>query len=125
MKRIAKCSEWHYQKAIFDYARLRVNQIPEWGMLFAIPNGGSRHPVEAARLKATGVKRGVPDMFLPVPKGKWHGLFIELKSDKGGMSLEQRAWMDALRALGYYALVCFGADAAIERIEGYLRGDLA
>ena len=50
--------------------------------MFHIPNGGSRNKLEASNLKKQGVKAGVPDLFLPVGRGSYHGLFIELKSAK-------------------------------------------
>ena len=57
---------------------------PELRLLHAIPNGGKRLKSEAARLQAMGVKPGVPDLCLPVPRGKYHGLYIELKRLYGG-----------------------------------------
>jgi hypothetical protein len=63
-------------------------------MLFAIPNGGARHKAIAGKLRAEGVRAGVPDICLPVPRGEYHGLFIELKRPKGGhVSEEQEAWI--------------------------------
>lgn len=52
---------------------------PELSMLYAVPNGGRRDKAEAAHLKRQGVRAGVPDLCLAVPKGKYHGLYIELK----------------------------------------------
>lgn len=89
-------------------------------MLYAIPNGGHRHPATAAKLKAEGVKRGVPDLCLPVPRGGFNGLYLEMKADGGRPTVEQRAWIDALRELGYRAEVCVGWDAARETIKAYL-----
>lgn len=88
-----------------------------------VPNGGSRHPAEAARLKAQGVKAGVPDLCVPVAAGGYHGLFVEMKAVKGGrVSAKQAEWLRLLRRQGYAAWVCKGADAAIACIEGYLEG---
>ena len=75
----------------------------------------------AARLKAAGVKSGVPDICLPVPRAGYHGLYIELKRQKGGrISPEQTEWIDALIKQGYCAAVCRGWEAAREEILRYL-----
>ena len=90
-------------------------------LLFAIPNGGHRSKKTAGKLKAEGVKSGVPDLFLPVPGGPWHGLFIEMKRAKGGReSAEQTAWISTLRAMNYRVEVCAGAAQAIDIISDYL-----
>ena len=44
-------------------------------LLFAIPNGGKRSPVTGSILKAEGVRRGIPDLMLAIPRGNYHGLF--------------------------------------------------
>ena len=94
---------------------------PELGLLYAIPNGGKRAIKTAVALKKQGVKRGVPDMCLPVPRGGFNGLYIELKRVKGGtVSDEQREWIAALNTQGYKAIICHGAEEAIEQIRGYL-----
>ena len=75
---------------------------PELRLLHAIPNGGKRDIRTAAMLKAEGVKPGVPDICLPVPRGGKHGLYIELKRRKGGtVSKAQEAWIRALMAQGF------------------------
>ena len=61
---------------------VKTNIHPELAMLYAVPNGGRRDKAEAAHLKMQGVKAGVPDLCLAVPKGKYHGLYIELKVEK-------------------------------------------
>jgi hypothetical protein len=85
---------------------------------FAIPNGGNRNIITARKLKAEGVKPGVPDLFFPSLK-----LFIELKRTKGGaVSKEQRFWSDRLGASGYRVAVCRGAEEALTIIEGHING---
>lgn len=91
------------------------------GLLFAIPNGGKRHPKVAAEMKREGVRSGVPDMLLPVPAGGYHGLFIEMKRQKGGrVSPEQKQWLEYLQAAGYLAVVCKGFEEARGVITDYL-----
>jgi VRR-NUC domain len=94
-------------------------RVPE-SALFAIPNGGSRHMVEAANLKAEGVRPGVPDLFLSVPAGGLSGFFIELKSVAGRASPEQVGFVASAKMRGYRAEIIFGSDAAIAAIRDYL-----
>jgi hypothetical protein len=113
--------EHEEQKALFKWARLTEKHIPELALLFAIPNGGHRHKAVAAKLRAEGVRAGVPDLFLPVACGIFHGLFIELKA-KGGRTTEtQGEWLQALWSRGYCTAVCYGWEAAKDEIEEYLR----
>ena len=68
-----------------------------------------------------GVKAGVPDLFMPVARGGFHGLFIEMKRSAGGrLSDAQNEWIDRLRAEGYLAEVCAGWEAARETVLEYL-----
>lgn len=114
-------SEEEEQAALFEWAAWKLQRWPELGLLFHIPNGGLRNKVTAAKLKNVGVKAGVPDLFLPVARGDWHGLFIEMKRRKGGkLSPLQVDWIEALGRQGYKTVVCFGADAAEAAIEDYL-----
>lgn len=109
------------QIALFRWAAWQANSTPELRLLYHVPNGGSRHKAEAARLKAAGVKSGVPDICLPVPRAGYHGLYIELKRQKGGrISPEQTEWIAALIKQGYCAAVCRGWEAAREEILRYL-----
>lgn len=101
---------------------MHESRLPELGMLFHTPNGGNRNVITAKKLKAEGVKPGVPDLCLPVPRGGYHGLFIEMKRQKGGVvSPEQKAWLQALNALGYRAEVCKGAAEAWDVIREYVQ----
>lgn len=96
-------------------------RVVTWAKWQPRPNGGSRHRVEAARLKAEGVKRGMPDLFLAIPCEGHHGLFIEMKRKKGGrVSDAQNVMIDRLNAEGYQTCVCYGADEAITAIKTYL-----
>ena len=114
-------TEAQEQETLFAWARMQEGKYPELALLHAIPNGGSRHPVEAKHLKAQGVKAGVPDICLPVARQGYHGLYIELKRMKGGrVSEAQQKWMDDLRDQGYKAEVCHGFDEARREIVVYL-----
>jgi hypothetical protein len=109
------------QKALFDWAYYQCGKTPELALLYAIPNGGKRAKAGAGKLKAEGVKAGVPDICLPVPCGKYHGLYIELKAEGGRASDSQRSWMAALAAQQYRVHLCIGWHAAKAVIEEYLR----
>lgn len=108
------------QVALFRWAEYQVKARPELSLLFAIPNGGHRHPATAAKLKAEGVKAGVPDICLPVAKGEYHGLFIELKAGRNKPTPTQVQWHARLSYEGYRVTVCWGWEAAREAIEEYL-----
>ena len=109
------------QKAIFEWIGYNIGRFPEMELCLHIPNGGYRNPREAHNLRLQGVKSGVPDLFLPVARGGWHGLFIELKRQKGGrLSEDQKAWIDALNEQHYYATVAQGAEEACDVIFKYL-----
>ena len=109
------------QVALFHWARLMSNRWPLLQTMFAVPNGGARHIAVARKLKAEGVSAGVPDIFLPVPTDKYHGLFIEMKRTKGGrVSIDQKWWIDNLRINGYRVEVCEGCAEATKVITEYL-----
>ena len=112
------------QEALMDWANRASGKWPELALLFHIPNGGSRNEIEAAHLRRQGVKAGVPDLCLPVARGGCHGLYIELKRRQGGrISPNQSAWLMALNAQGYAAVVCNGWESAKNEIERYLEGE--
>ena len=87
---------------------------------FAIPNGGHRDIRVAVKLKSEGVKSGIPDIFIPIARGKVHGLFIEMKSKKGRASEKQNLMIGRLKEKGYEVKICFGFDDAKKTIEEYL-----
>ena len=116
-------SEATEQAALFNWARKAREEYPEVGLLFHIANGGTRNHVEAMHLKEQGVKAGVPDLCLPVPRGNYHALYIEMKrADGGRVSDDQRVWLNALNSVGNKAVVCHGYVEARETILNYLRG---
>jgi len=108
---------------LFNWAMYATVKWPELDLLYHIPNGGSRNKIEAAHLKAQGVKKGVPDLFLPVAKQGYHGLYIEMKRQKKGvLSADQKQWIENLRKQGYRVEVCKGFQSAADVIEDYLKG---
>ena len=90
-------------------------------LIYAHMNGIRTTPGNAIKHKAAGAKKGIPDLFLPVPMNEFHGLYIEMKRARGGtVSPEQKVWISLLKQQGYEAIVCRGADEAKQAIENYL-----
>lgn len=113
-------SEANEQEAVMIWAAHNLWKYPCLRWLFHIPNGGYRNAAEAVHFKRLGVKAGVPDLFLPHPSNGYHGLFIEMKSEKGRPSALQKEWAEWLNKSGYMAVVCYGAGNAINTLEAYL-----
>jgi len=95
---------------------------PDLKLLYHVPNERRCTPQQGAMLKAMGVKSGVPDLCLPVARGAYHGLYIELKStSKSARASEAQIWwIEELLAHGYAAIVCKGFDAAVEALTAYM-----
>ena len=115
-------TEAQEQAALMEWAHLSATRLPGVELLFHIPNGELRDKATAVRLKAQGVSAGVPDLCLPVARGGYHGLWLELKraDHSNHPSALQHAWMARLECEGYRVHVCYGAAAAIDAIEKYL-----
>lgn len=111
------------QIALFQWSKLAQGKHPELSLLHSIPNGGKRNAREASRLKQEGALAGVSDIFLPVARGGYHGLYIELKVKGGKPSDNQKWWIEQTSKQGYYSVVCWGWVEAKEVIEGYLGGE--
>lgn len=113
-------AEHQHQVALFQWADVSQQRYPELAELFAVPNGGLRNAVVGAKLKAEGVKRGIPDIFLDVPRGKYHGFRAELKIDGGELSDEQESRLMILQARGYHADVYYGWESVRDALCRYL-----
>ena len=113
-------SEFSEQVEVMDWARSNQNTYPDLKYLFHIPNGGFRDVITGSRMKRAGVKKGVPDLFLPMGNHLWHGLWIEMKSVKGVQSDEQIDWENFLERQGYKAVVCYTGKEAIKVLHDYL-----
>jgi len=122
MPRLPTPTESDEQITLFQWVELQKRKYPELELLYHIPNGGHRHKTTAIRLKAEEVKPGVPDLCLPVARGAYHGLYIELKAGKNGTTDNQDRWLQALTDNGYFTAVCHGWEAATKVIQNYLKG---
>lgn len=99
----------------------RIRHFHPDTLAFAIPNGGKRDPKEAVRLKKEGVLAGVPDVCVAEPRGTWHGLYIEMKRQKGGkVSPEQQQIHDKLVKRGYKVVVAEGVEPAYKAFLEYI-----
>ena len=113
-------TEHDLQVSVFEeFELLSRNEIPELKLAFAIPNGGFRGWNAGKKLKAEGVKRGVPDIFIPVSRNNYHGLFIEMKRSDGKESPEQTQYIKSLIEQGYFAYTCYAAQEAIDLTKTY------
>lgn len=114
-------SEKEEQIALVNWAR-RNQEYQELRLLHAIHNSTPTTPKVALQQKLMGTVRGIPDLFLPVPRGGYHGIYIELKRSKGGsVSADQKAIIAALREQGYRVEVCHGAEQAKRVLLQYLK----
>lgn len=127
-------TEYQEQVKVFQWAELAINEFPELELLDGSLNGVKLSIGSAVKARKAGLKKGVPDLSLDVPRslnlgqdssfGGYHGLRIELKKRTNGkLTLEQIRRLDLLRANGYRAVVCYGHEQAINEIKSYLRGD--
>lgn len=108
------------QEHVIEWCMYRKNAYPELELIFHVPNGGSRNKLEASNLKRQGVKAGVPDLVLPVSRGMYHGMFLEMKFGTNKVQQSQKKWLEELKKQGYYTVVCYGAENAVKVIEEYL-----
>lgn len=110
---------------LMRWARVAELRAPELRWLFHVANEGKRTPPVAAIAKAIGLKAGVWDYFLPVPRNGKHGLWIELKAEKGKLTPMQEEFGSAMAENGYATSVCRSWSEAADVIATYLgRTDL-
>lgn len=107
-------TEAHEQIAVVEYCRYR--HIP----VFHIPNEGKRSPKSGAYLRKLGMESGIPDLCIPVARGQYHSLYIEMKAKGGRITDRQKLWIKQLQSEGMCACVCYGADNAITLIDSYM-----
>lgn len=117
---LASPSEDTIQAQVIRWANLQAGVYPELARLFHVPNGGQRHAAVAAKLVGQGVKAGVPDLCLPVPRFGCPGLWIEMKTADGRVSTNQKDWIAYLKDAGYRVEVCRSFDQARTVLLDYL-----
>lgn len=111
------------QAALYEWAAY----IPELLWMHAIPNGVFLHgnkiqrARQMARLKKQGLRPGVWDNFLPLARGKYHGLYIEMKVGKNKLTDGQSKFGTYAVNQNYKCVVCYGVEQAIKAVEDYLK----
>ena len=108
---VTEWSRWAY--------KANPSRYPMLNMLHCSLNGVKLSGTQAKVAKGQGMLSGVPDLFLPVPKNGYHGLFIEMKSEKGRVTENQHWFLSNADSLGYKTVVCYSAKEAISAIEPY------
>jgi VRR-NUC domain len=115
-----KICETYHQTTFFRWLRLQYPKLREY--CFAIPNGGSRHFLEARNLKLQGVTSGIPDVFFAYPNGGSHGLFLEFKFGKNKLSNSQKEKFKLFGEKGYSCKVCYDWEEASNFFKQYIEG---
>lgn len=118
-------SESKEQEYLFQWKiGIGIRRWPELRWLHAVPNGMAASSIYAAKaMRQQGMTKGIPDIFLPVARRGYHGLYIEMKRSNGrqsDLSPEQKECLMFLQQQGYQALVAFGWRDAVKMIEEYL-----
>jgi hypothetical protein len=113
--------EHHEQVILFKWLEQYASTHILWGNIFAIPNGGHRHFSVARKLKAEGVRKGVPDIFCAAPTERCAGLFIEMKIKPNRPSADQKDWLARLEDAGYRTEVCYSFEDAQVLIVSHMR----
>lgn len=119
-------TESGHQRAVFAWAALHLSRWPELRWLHHIPNGGSRGDTQRARmirgaqLKAEGVKTGVSDLCLPVKRGEYSGLYIEMKKPGGKETDEQKEFGAFVQSQGFGYVCCDNWEKAVQVLQEYL-----
>lgn len=120
----AALSEDAIHRSCIEWAEANETRLPALEWLTHPANGGKRPKGEAGKLKAMGMKKGVLDLLLFVPRARFGGLAIEMKSATGGLRPEQREWSDHFELIGWRVELCRSLDEFIDVIESYLTGDV-
>lgn len=86
----------------------------------SVKNSGKKAPISYGRDIAEGLLKGVPDLFIPYPTGKQHGLYLEFKGPKGKQTPEQRDYELFCTEYGYGYVVVRSVDQAIRALFNYI-----
>ena len=115
-----KLTERQQQQRLVKWCAEHEADLPELKLLYHVPNERKCSPQQGRQLKLIGVKSGIPDLCLPVARAGFHGLFIEMKTQGGRVSENQRYWIENLTAQGYECHVCYSWVDAVEVLQAYL-----
>lgn len=112
-------SESIEQQKVFAWAENVTYMYHDIDTMYHIPNEGKRSLYTGNKLKKEGLKKGVSDICLPVPSGKYIGLYIEMKYGDNKVTKEQLDFLYRMQALGHAVKVCYSAKEAINAIIKY------
>ena len=118
---MVQSKEENEQATLFRWASYAQMQNEELKLMYHIPNEGKRSAAMGARLKAEGLKAGVPDVCLPTAHGGYIGLYIEMKVKPNKPTEHQKQWLRDLREAGHFTAVCYSWEEAKDLIEEYIR----
>ena len=110
-------SESRLQSEVVRYIQL---QYPKASYCASL--GGIRTSMtQAIMAKRTGYVKGFPDLFIYEARNGYHGLALEIKSNKGRATKEQKEWIEALNERGYKAEIVKGLPEILNCIDAYLK----
>jgi len=109
-------SEQTLHKTVIEWFKNHPNIIR---YVIHIPNEGVRTIRYGKHLKDLGMRPGVSDLFIALPRHGYHGAFIELKTSKGILSNSQKIFLEDMQNQGYYSIATYGLDSSLERISWY------
>lgn len=112
--------EHQIQAAYVEWTLLNTARFPALALGFAVPNAARRSYRLAARMKREGLRSGVPDWVLPVPRGKYTGLMIEFKRPGEKPTQAQKDYMGLAETEGWLCVVCDSTEAAVNLTRDYL-----
>lgn len=108
----------------FDYVRYKAFEDERLHSCYHIPNEGKASIQRRLALARAGVKKGIPDICVPIANEKYHALYIELKVKPNKPTVAQKEVIEHLNKLGNYATVCYSGSEAIQTLERYLENAL-
>lgn len=112
------------QIAFFDYCRLVASHHAAWRMAYHIPNESKASIQRRITMARAGVKKGMPDICIPIANDKYHSLYIEMKVKPNKASPHQVEMMCELMANGNYACICWSSAEAIDMVTKYIDNKL-
>ncbi|WP_447875175.1 VRR-NUC domain-containing protein [Serratia fonticola] len=122
VKKVRHEPELEEQAALITWAnKTDIGGVRIGEYLLHIPNEGKRGPKARKDAKRLGLRAGVSDLFLALPRGGYAGLWLEMKAIDGKPTAEQVSWLNKMIGSGYAAVLCYGFIQAKERIESYLQ----
>jgi hypothetical protein len=110
--------------AFFDACKLLSHVHPAYALAWHVPNERKASIKRRVSMARAGVKKGVPDITVPVPNKRYAGLYIEMKVKPNRPSPEQLELIEALKRAGNYALVCYSAEEALKVLQNYITNQI-